>query len=801
MFQNYLKTAWRTLWKHKLFAGINIFGLAVAIGGSLLLTLTAFRELSYDRFHENGRDIYRLYLQTYEPDGLRYSAGMPTPMLPALREEVPELAGATRMGGGKVNIMLGGQSIEAGADYVGTDFFNMFSFPVVRGKTAGLLQDPGEAVLSASLAKKLFGDADPVGKNLEVLSQGKGVNLQVSAVVEDPPAASSINYELITRFENHPEYQRSRETWDNQYHAVFVMLSKGQTVKQVEERMSAIVDKYFHETIDQLRAEGIEAPDGEEMVSLHLQPLYDLHFDTTIDRSGSSKAYAIGLLVVVCFILIIAAINFVNLTLGGAMRRAREVGMRKVLGARRGQLILQFWGEAVFIALISLLVGIALAQILLPEYNTLFNKELSLWNPHLIGAIALILIIIALAGGGYPAFVLSRFQASDVLRGSTSVQRPGRLRNALVLIQFTLSILFIASTFIVSQQLNYMRHKPLGFNKEEVISIPISQDMDGREVVNKLRNELAGSPDVLSVSGTFRNLGRGRDGSIVTSVIGFQQEGKTMKTYWMPIEYGFLETLDIQLVEGRSLDPMRGTDSTAAILINETFARQLKPDGSSALGMVLELEPGREVVGIVEDFHFESLANPIQPLSMLIEPGFPIFYALVKVRSNNLATSMEGIAERWESLFPQSTFNGSFLDENVDRLYQGERVLGKLAVGASLLAILLSCMGLFGIALMVIAQRTKEIGIRKVLGASVSQIIRLITSDFMGLVGIALILATPLAWYLMKRWLETYAFAIRIQWWVFLLAGGLAAIIAFATLSWHALRAARSNPVDALRNE
>lgn len=803
MLSNYLKIAFRNLWKHKLFSGINVFGLGAAVGAGLLLMLTALQQFSFDRFHENGDRIYRAYLESYRSRGLERSANMPTPLQPIVQEEAGGIVQAVRWRGGGATVEYEGERYQTGIRYTDPAFFQMFSFKLLEGDPARVLASPNSLVLSESEAVKFFGTIKgAVGRELKVIAGGAPMNLQVTGLVEDKPHASSLNYEMITRFENAPDYRGNADNWDNHNHYLFLQLEEGESPQAAEQQLAPITQKYFSGNIERIELEGASAPDGGPVLRLKLQPLHALRFDRDVSKDGISRAFPIGLLIGVFFILGIACINFVNLTLGSSITRSREVGVRKVLGASRQQLIGQFWGEALLVAGLALLLGLVLAQFLLPDFNRLFRADIALNHPHLFLSIGLILLGVGLLGGGYPALALSRFQAAAVLKGDTRAQRPGRLRNLLVLAQFAISVLLISCTIIIGQQLHYLRHKPLGFNKEEVLSIPLSHDLDAPQLLERLRNELAGNPRVKSISAGYNNFGLGKDGSMYTSVISFTQGEREHYTHWQAAGYDFTEALEIPLVEGRSFSKGHPTDTAHAILINETFAKQLGE--GPYVGKALEMEPRREVIGVMKDFHFQSLEKPIEPLSVVLaNPGgsFPMNYIFVRISPDEVPQTMQALEATWKAIAPQAPFEASFLNENTNRLYRVEEAMGQLFVAAAVLAIILSCMGLFGIAVLAISQRTKEIGIRKVLGASVAGIVGLLSRDFLKMVALGILVAAPLAWLAMQAWLKNYAYRIDVQWWVFLLAGALAVLIAFVTLSLQSVRAARANPVEALRSE
>lgn len=801
MLKNYLIVAIRHLWKHKLFSGINIFGLGVAIGCSLLLFLTTLWQFSFDRFHENGDRIYRVYAEEYLSTGIYRRSVMPAPLTPALLEEFPELEGAVRWAGDGASVEYEGKVLETGIRFADPDFFKVFSFRLLKGDPESVLRDLNTVVLSETMAQNIFGEKDPIGKVIRVNIGGKSLNLSVSGVVERRPDNSTLRYEMITRFENEPEYQHNKERWDNFFHGVFVQLPPQLSKADFEDRVRVIPNKYLQEEMEQLRKDGAVADADGEVFRFRLQPLHGLRFDTVVDGGGISKALPIGLSIIGLFILAIACFNFVNLTLGSSLSRSKEVGIRKVLGATRGQIVAQFWGETILVVGIALLVGASLAQIVLPEYNRMFRQSVDLFRMDLLWAVAVILIAIGLLGGGYPAYLLSRFQAARVLQRNTQLQKPGRLRNLLVVLQFTFSVLLIICTLVVYRQIHFLQSKPLGFNKEQVMSIPILSGLDSEQFIERMRSELAAYPQIQSISAGYTNFGLGADGSISRSKIGFEHEGHNVTTNWIQVDFDFFKTLEIPLVEGRAFSREHPTDTAQAVVINETFARQLGE--GPYVGMQLNMDPDRQVVGVVKDFHFTSLQSPIEPLSIVVgnDEFFRLSYLFVRTTGEDLAGSMKIMENAWKKTAPEMPFLASFLDENNARQYQAEKALGQIFFAASLAAILLSCVGLFGIALLTIAQRTKEIGIRKIMGATVSSIVGLLSRDFLRLVLAAFVLAAPLGWWLMDQWLDTYAYSAGIPWWVFALAGLAAVSIAMLTLSFQSVRAALANPVKALRSE
>jgi len=800
MFQNYLKIAFRNVLKRKGFAAINIFGLAIATAVSLLLFATSIREFSFDNFHANSDSIYNLYFKNNRPGGAEYATVMPMPLAPTLENEVPTVEAVTRIQGGQGGDFLYNEKVfSSGMTLVDEAFLDMFTFPIIKGNPENPLAGKQNIVLSERTAERIFGAEDPIGKTLRLQTGGETTQeYTVSAVAAKMPYHSTIKFNILGRIENSTEF--SSDQWDNYNHDVYVQLADGVKVQQVQEQLQAFTEKHFAEDIELMVQSGSVPDENGHIKSLHLLPLNEVHFATGITSSAINKMYPIGLLLIGAFILAIACINFINLTLGTSVSRSLEVGVRKVMGASKRQLIAQFWGEALLIIGISLLVSLAFVQWILPKYSALFRYDISIFDPFVLTALGSILILVGLIAGGYPAFVLSRFQAAQVLKKETHMQRPGMLRNLLVVLQFSISILLLCSTVIVMQQISLLQNKPLGFNKAEVISIPIGYEIEGRRAIELMRNKLASYPDALSVTGTYRNLGMGKDRSSSTSIMGFEQDGQEVRTHWIPIDFDYAKTLELKLVDGRPLDRQRdGRDTIVPALINEAFAKTLGTE--SVVGTILATDRPTRVVGVVEDFHFNSLHDAIEPLTLALDKDFPLQYIFVRANPQNLPKTMAYLEDAWAEIAPKTPFQASFLDENTQRQYEQEQTLSRIFIGAAILTIMLSCMGLFAIAVLSIVQRTKEIGIRKVLGASVPSIVGMLSKDFIRLVFIASIIAIPLAWYAMDLWLQDFYYRIDIQPWVFVGTSLVALLIAFLTVSVHSVRAALANPVNSLRSE
>ncbi|RIV20789.1 ABC transporter permease [Fibrisoma montanum] len=806
MLHNYLKIAFRNLWKHKTYTLINTVGLAVAFGSCLLLFLTAYHELSFDNFHTNGKNIYQLYNQT----GLsNKGVPMPAPLTTALKKEFPQdIKHIVRVVSGGT-IRYGDKSFSKTVRYVDEPFLQVFSFPTQRGaRPESALSSLSSVVLTETAAKDIFGSENPIGKTLSLQDETGWKPFVVSSIVADYPDNSSFRFDMLVRFEADPTYQLNKDNWDDSYHTVFLQLADNVTQASFEQKLRGVVKKYYAGNLSNLKRDGSQPDENGDLYSLRLLPLRDLHFDPevgTAEVPPVKKSYPYLLLIVAGFIVVIACINFINLSTARSLTRSREVGMRKALGALKSQLFLQFWGEALLISLFALTLGGLLTYGLLPVFKQVFRSTTSFsyfQQPAILISLLIGFLLITFVAGGYPAWFMARFNTIKVLKGGISLNRTSILRNTLLVVQFAIATLLITCTVIAWQQINFLRKMPLGYNEDQVISIPIRGSINGRQMLRLLRDRLSQQPRILSITGAYKNFGRGLDGSTVTSIMGFEHNNHSVQSHWQIVDYDYLKTLDLRLIAGRDFSREYATDTTTSVIINEAMAKAL--GDRNPIGALMQVDSGRaplQVVGVVKDYHHESLKRKIQPNTLIMDQGWPIGYALVKIAPDNVPATMAMLKKTWEELDPNSTFQGSFLDENTDRLYKAEERLSQLFISAAIVAIVLSCLGLFAIAVMVMTQRTKEVGIRKVLGASVLSIVALLSNDFLKLVVAGIVIASPVAWYFMNQWLQDFAYKIDIEWWVFVLAGLLAIGIALLTVSFQSVKAALMNPVKSLRTE
>ncbi len=574
MLRNYLKTAWRRLWKQKTNTVINIAGLAVAFSASTLLLLSAWFEFSYDRFHVNADRIFRPYLIFNEAEGAYKGSSMPYPFMPTLKAEFPEVEKATRYMASSGKVSYRGKELVKDIRCADPDLLTLFSFPMRQGNANTALNSLDNIVISENMANDVFGTENPIGKSLLVKGFGDPKQFVVTGVMTNAPANSTIQYDAFIRIENQPNYADSKSQWNSRNHTVYVTLHPGISPAAVDARLRTFSTTYFQEVIRDLVKNGGRPDEQGSIVSIGLQPLADFHFNTQLTQGQQTgRTYLYTLLTIGLVILLIAAINFINLTLSQSFRRAREVGVRKVLGARKGQLFWQLWGETVLTCTIGLLLGLGLASGLLPYFNALFNAKLSLallTSPATIGAIVAGFGLITLLSGGYPALVMARFPTVDVLKGFFKVGRSGSLRNGLIITQFTIACALISCTFIVLWQLNYLRVKPLGFTEDQVISLPVSDGVNGADALRQLRTQLANNPNVVAISGTSINIGSGLDGGESHSRMGFMHNQQEVVTDWVRIDYDYLKALGIKLLAGRDFNPSYAPNLRAMLAVTIT---------------------------------------------------------------------------------------------------------------------------------------------------------------------------------------------------------------------------------------
>jgi putative ABC transport system permease protein len=812
MLKFFLTTALRQWRRHPGYSLINILGLAVGIACCLVILMYVRDELSFDKFHEKGERIYRIGLDRQYPGRSSSYAWIPHSYAEAIKAEFPEVEETLRLIYFQENnpvLLHEGRRFEIQHwMWADSTFFQVFSIPLLRGDPSRALTDPNGIVLTAAIAARLFGDQDPLGRRLRLA--GGLDDLVVTGVCADVPEHSHLRFEVLVSTTNLPFLQEPNYAGFSAY--TYLLLREGTDVKSLEAKFPDLVRKYaagqiqrqFNVSYD----EYIRAGNGYHYF---LQPLRNIYLDSQLEgeiRAPGSRARVYIFTVIALFILLIAVINFMNLATAKSTERAREVGIRKTLGGLRGQLALQFLAEAVLTTLVATLLSLVLLNGLLSVFNELSGKEIrlsSLIQPIYLLALFGGALIVGILAGSYPAAVLSGFRPAAVLKGKLSGTRHGvMLRNGLVVFQFTISAALIISTLVVFRQMRYIRDKELGFDKAQVINIHGAFALARQ--TEAFKAQLRDIATVEAVGACSATPGGQYFG------VAFRKEIASESVFGRGIfvDEDYLDCMRIELIDGRGFD--RDFNDTLSVVINETAARDLRLDKAVDSRLITNdnnILGGRDeatffqVIGLVRDFHFQSLHQPITPLFFVLNRNPDGANNLLSVRlgEGDLPGAIRRIEALWTRMAPDQPFKFSFLDRDLDKLYQGEQIAQRVFGLFALLAVFIACLGLFGLAAYLTRLRTKEIGVRKVLGAGMGQIVSLLSRDFLRLVLLALLIATPVAWYAMRRWLEGFAYHTGLHWWIFVAAGLIALAVAFLTVSWQALRAAMVNPAEALRDE
>jgi putative ABC transport system permease protein len=818
MFKNYFKIAWRNLAKEKIYSSIKIGGFALGIAACLLIALFISNEISYDLHFPDGDRIYRVAIvyHTLGTNGVHLQA----PFSNALKEDFPEVEQVGRINRQEV-FGAGGNEIrrsdknmntyEEGFAYADQSLLELLNLPMVYGDQAHALNEPNTIVISKRIADKYFPNEDPVGKtfiinNMLPLRIGHLINnhftkpYRIGGVINFPEK-SHFQYDFLLTLKGVEFYPGEQYSWYAQSYHTYVKLRQGTNVSSFEAKLSDIIPKKY--IIPQARQAGYDAVKILGRFSYKLQLLSDIYLNSEGIQDGLNHGdirfvWLFG--IIAGFILVIASINFINLATAKSAIRAKEVGLRKTVGSNKGHLIIQFLAESGLYSVFSFILGILLAEMLLPYFNMLSAKSLNVsWTEWwwLIPLLAFSAAIIGILAGLYPAFYLSSFKPANVLRGTLNRGSKGsKLRSGLVIFQFTISIILIIGTLIVYRQFGYILNKKLGFDKEQVLLLHGANTMGDQ--VTSLKNELLKLPDVKSVSiGDYLPIaGTKRNGH------GFWNEGRSKMDpsvggqRW-EIDHDYINTMGMNIVKGRNFSIDMPTDSKAAI-INQTLAKELgltDPIGKR----ITNIHETFTVIGIIEDFNYESLKQEIGGMCLVL--GSSPNIVSVKVNTSDMSRTIHSITGVWDEFSPNQPVRYTFLDESFARMYADVQRMGLIFSTFALLAVIIACLGLFALSSFMIVQRTKEIGIRKVMGASISNITFSLSKNFLALVIMANIIAWPVAYYFMNKWLQDFAYRIHISWWMFILAGGAALVIALLTVSWQAIRAATTNPVEALRYE
>lgn len=809
MFINFLKTAFRNLSRSKFYSLLNILGLSIGLAVFIFLFLYIKDEISYDAYHEKAERIYRIESDFYisgNPD--RFSI-VPVPMAPALKTEFPEVESYVRFNDiGRTSFRVGEKEyFEEDFYYTDSTIFQIFSHDVIMGDPDKCLAEPNSIALSESVSRKYFGEEPPLGK---IIESEDGRKFKVTAVFEDLPLNSHLRFEgllsastlaNIVGEDNFNSMEPGR-FWNIGVYA-YILLNENADIQSIHDKFDGFYDKYMRPIGDQINGS----------FNLMTTPLKETHFVTGLDydQPKGNMTYVYIFSAVALLVLILAAINYMNMATARSAKRAREVGIRKVAGAYRSQLIRQFIGESVLISVIALLIALLLVYMLLPDFITLSGKSLNFdlfGDPVLLVVIIGVTLVVGLASGSYPAFYLSSFKPVTVIKGSVTEgkKKGGGLRKFLVVFQFWIAISMIIATLVVADQIRFLMNKEVGFTKKNMIVMPI-QDTSFFSKSENYKEEILQNAHISDASLSIGVPGQTSWIQVIRAEVDTAMVEKTMHIC-IP-DYDFLKTYNIGLDTGRFFREDMGTDMEEAVVVNQAAARTFGW-GDHALGkkinwgFSLEGDPGRtmKVIGVVEDYHFRSLHNEVEPLMMILHDEFPKRFLSVKVEGNYLQEVLEFMGDKWREFGTAQPFDYRILENSWDEMYEAEEKLMTIFTIATLLTIFIALLGLLGLSSFVAERKTKEIGIRKVVGANMTDILLLLYKEFLVLIGIAFVIAIPVAWWQLTEWLEkSFVYYTAVNWQAFFWAGLFSLLIGVITISFHSIRAALSNPVDAIKYE
>ncbi len=810
MLKNYFNVALRNLFKHKFYSLINILGLSIGLTCFLMISLYVVDELSYDTFHSDADRIYRMDFSGAINGSEFITALASAPAGPTMPEEFPEVEAATRLrGSGNWTVRRKDEDNaynEENVIFADANFFTFWDFNLIKGDPKTCLERPNTLVIDQTTAKKIFGDDDPLG---EIVVLDSDEDWEITGVYEDIPSNSHFNFSILLSMESREEAKQ--KFWMSFNFNTYLKLQEGADPVELEAKFPDLIQKYIGPEVEQFMGASMEEfVEAGNSAGFYLFPLTDIHLLSDklgeLDANGDYK-YVLIFTAIALFILILACINFMNLSTARSAGRAKEVGVRKVMGAYKSQLRKQFLTEAFLITFISIVIAYGLSFILLEQFNTLADKLMSfnsLLSLNFILIMIGVLITVGFLAGSYPAFFLSRFRPVEVLKGKLNLGlKGGGLRSTLVVLQFCVSIVMIIGTAIVYQQLSYIQNKKLGFSKDHVLLVHNPWMMGDKS--ESYKNEVIQNTNILSgtLSGFLPVPSNNNNNLWFPGANPTKDESYVFSEF--RIDHDYLKTLDIEIKEGRDFSREFPSDSSA-IIINEAAAVRL--GWSEPLGMKLSTYGGSQenptvetfnVIGVVKNFHFQNLRNTIEPL--IFELNRSRGFLSLKVKGENIPSTIDFLRDKWIEFAPGQPFEYSFLDERFNDMYESEQRLGSIFGVFAFLAIFIACLGLYGLAAFTAEQRRKEIGVRKVLGASIMSIITLLSKEFLKLVGIAFIIAAPISYYFMSEWLQDFENRTNINFMVFLLAGIIALVIAWVTMSFQSWNAARVNPAHSLKDE
>jgi len=756
MFKNYLKIALRNIKRHKGYSFINIAGLAIGMAACILILLWVQDELSYDRFHKSSDHLYRVFAEfTYANENW---AVTPIPLAPALKKDFPEIVDAVRFRRYSTLIEKDEKKFNERGAYVDPSFLTTFDFPIRDGNVKTAFADPFSIVITETIAEKYFGTENPIGKTLKINNEFDCI---ISAVLENISNNSHIRFDFLLPFEIFLKTDRDPENWERFGLRTYILLHENVQAKDVEAKMTSLLNEH----------------NPEKNINLHLQPLTRIHLYNL--NGGGSIEYVYIFSAIALFILLIACINFMNLTTARSSTRIKEIGVRKVTGAVKGDFVRQFMGESILLSLVAFIIAINIVYFVLPTFNHISGKMLSLnltenfnLNIGLLG----ILFFTSILAGSYPTFYLAAFKPISILKGSSlpvfKKDSSTSLRKSLVVLQFSISIFLIIVTFVISQQLHFIQNKNLGFESEQVLYMPMKGNMN--QNYEAIKNEILRDKNILNVAATSGMLV-----DYLSSYNGFDWEGKTpdkqLSMVLGSVDQNYIQTLKIEMAAGRNFSKEYPSDATSGFIVNESAVKAMEIE--SPIGKQFSFEGRRglregTIIGVVKDFHFQSLRSEIEPFVMIVEPDrFNYLCLRIKADYADLSQTLGFLENTWKKFAPAYPYEYTFLDQEFEGMYRSEQRTRKIFSYFTFLAIFISCLGLFGLASFTIERRTKEIGIRKVLGASVPGIVRLLSKEFIILVAISNLIACPLAYYGAKKWLQNFAYHIELSWLFFAISG------------------------------
>ncbi|MGC4035814.1 MAG: ABC transporter permease [Chitinophagaceae bacterium] len=790
MIRNYLKTALRSLWKNKAFSTINILGLALGLACSLLILLWVNDEYSVDAFHKNGKNLFGIVEKQYRDNVV--DAGIYTPgvMADEMKRVLPEVRYATNMAWNNLfTFEANNKILKENGDFAGQDFFKMFSFPLLQGSALTALVSPLDIAISKKMAEDFFGSPEEaIGKTIRFENKK---DLKVTAVFENVPRSSSKQFDYLLNWQTFLEENSWAKDWTNNGPPTYVLLREGTNAKTFEAKIARFLDAYNKEQTK------------NDYIHLGIQRYGEVYLHSNYDKNGELNGGRIQYVqlfsIVAIFILLIACINFMNLTTARSVKRAKEIGVRKVIGAMRSSLIKQFIGEALVIVLLAIIFAIILLTFVLPQFNILTGKQIVIpfYSTSFWLSIAGLLLITGFISGSYPALYLSSFNPVRVLKGSLKfTSKAVWFRKGLVVFQFALSIILITGTIVVSKQVNYIQSMNIGYDRGNLVYVPVEGDLRKKyKLFKEMLSNMPGIKDITSMSQNPTNIENGTG--------GVDWEGKDPNR---PIEfthaavgYDFIKTMHSQIVQGRDFSKDFGTDSVGYI-VNEAALKIIGYKDPIGKPLTFWRKKGT-IIGVIKDFHFNSLHTAINPLVLRLEQNASWGTVLIRTERGKTKDALASLEKVCKELNPKFPFTYQFSDEEFQKLYTSEQVVSKLSEYFAFLGIFISCMGLLGLVMFTAEQRTKEFGIRKVLGASVISLFNLLSKEFLLLVFIALLIAIPVSWFAMHKWLQDYVYSVGISAWTFIIAGVLAILIALITVSFQAIKAAVANPVKSLRTE